>query len=167
MLIISKNGELKALPADISVIGGPGTLRGVIGAKVTSSVALSRTAGQRTYINWDTAAFNTGSMWDVGTAARIYVRQDGWYLLHAYLTSITAVAHTSVMSITSSRLNDHIAYRTRKFQAGSASYPNAIVISAKAYALRGDSFYVNWGTTQAVSTLTGEMNVGFGVWKTS
>lgn len=168
MLIISARGHLKAQPADISVIGDPGMRKGLIGAKWTSTVALSRTAGQSASMVFNTAVFdNAGCLRPSVSYTRIYAPQTGWYFANAYLQTDSGTPHEAALQIHCNRINTFFAYRKRRFGPGSASIPNAISVTGRFYAYAGDYFYSYWVCSQAITSLAGEANLGFGIWKTS
>jgi hypothetical protein len=164
---VSSAGHYKALPADMQIIKNNGTHPVErICAKVTTSAAYSRTANQTGWMTWDTSLSDGYNFFRPGTSAtRLYVPQSGWYYCNVYCSSITATAHEASLQIHSSRLNSFFAYNKKKFGAGSASYPNMMSASGLVYLYAGDSIYANWGTSAAITSLTGVASVGFGIWK--
>jgi hypothetical protein len=166
MDLITSKGEMKVFPADISVIKSTGTPFGRICCKVTSSVAISRTATEMNWVAFNTAVSDIwGCFRPTISTFRVYCPQTGWYYCNAYISSTTATAHEAELQIHHTYLGSFFAYNKKKFTAGSATYPNTISASGLTYLRTGDYFYVNWGTTQAITSLTGEANVGFGIWK--
>lgn len=177
MEIIAYNGQLRASIGDVGVINA----RGIVPhyrmcVKVTSSVAISRTANETNWIYWDTAVTdNYGCFKPAVSAARIYIPMPGWYLASLYLKSATATAHDAALQIHTTFHASHIGYKKWMLPAGSANYPNAIALNAVCYLPQqanvaqnaGVYFYCNWGTTQAITSLTGEANIGFAIWKLS
>jgi hypothetical protein len=169
MLIISSRGELKATPADISVLGSPGTPRRLIGAKRTIAIAATRAAGEVAPITWDTTVYDNGGFVRAGSN-RLWIPQSGWYMANFYVQTASPTAHTSVAQIQAFSLQTVFAYRKRRLGVASSTYPGANSVTGKTYLEAGDSIYIYWGVWDAASPitcLTGEANVGFAVWKTS
>jgi hypothetical protein len=168
MDIISKLGEMKAVAADVSVIGEAGTEMSTLLAKVTSSVAINRDAGTTSQVSFDTVVTDIANMWRPTTStARLYVPQAGWYLVNFYITTTTATAHQSTTQLWANRfgVSNYFGYNKREFRAGDATFPNMVSVTGLAYASAGDFFNVHWGSSAAITSLTGEPWVGFGVWK--
>jgi hypothetical protein len=168
MDIISTRGEMKAIAADVSVIGSAGTEIGALSAKVTSAAALSRDAGTTSQVDFDTLVSDTANMWRPATStARLYVPQAGWYFVNFYITTTTAVAHQATTQLWANRsgVSNYFGYNKRDFAAGSGTYPNMLSATGLVYALAGDYFNVHWGSSGAITSLTGVAWVGFGVWK--
>ena len=175
MQIISSAGDMMALLPDIGVISS----RGIVPhydmvVKVTTSVAISRSASSD-WIYWNTAVLDNYGCWKSGSPARVYIPMPGWYLASVYLKTATATAHDAMLQIHTSYHASHIAYKKWKLPAGSTNYPNMLALNAVCYLPQlgnvaqnaGFYFYCNWGASQAITSLTGESNIGFTIWKLS
>jgi hypothetical protein len=177
MQIISSAGEMRAMLPEVGVINSRGIVphaRMVV--KVTSSVAVTR-AATTGWVSWDTAVYDSyGCFNPAVSATRIYIPMPGWYLASAYLKTVTGTAHDATMQIHNSYLASHIGYKKWNLPAASANYPNLLALNAVCYLPQlgsaatqtsGFYFYVNWGTSQSITSLTGEANIGFSIWKLS
>ena len=171
MDIISDLGEMKAAAADIMVINKlAGAERTTLCARVTyaNTAGISRTAGSTSIVSWDSLVFDNANMWRPATSVtNLYVPQTGWYLVNAYITSITATAHQATVQLwgTRSGVNSYFGYNKREFAAGSSTYPNMVSATAIVYATKGDLFNVHWGSSAAITSWYGVSWVAFGAWK--